>query len=170
MAVVKISNFAESASINEYYVGAAQRVVTYPGLIQCISITGYHIGRIMGTHISPGSSADDISEHFRILTTECGAHYPVWYIAGQFREHFATPKAVMNSMDKFRKMAREKLGKSSTLYVFDTSDLKEEAGFTYGIDIRATLVDGEPKFGFAKKGGRPDKPFKNLAVWYFDRL
>ena len=169
MRVKKIQSVAESASIGEYVVGAAQREITYPGLVQCISITGYHVGRLLGTHISPGSTADEIVEHFRLLTTDCGDHYPAWYIAGQFKEHFATPKAVMSSMDKFRKTAREKLGKDSALYVFDSSTLKESEHWNWGIDIRATLVDGAPKFSFAKGSGAK-KRFYNLAGFYFNRL
>lgn len=170
MRVTRITGFGESASIPEYVVGAAQQQLTYPGLSQCISITGYHVGRLLGTHISPGSSAAEIDEHFRALTTDCGAHYPVWYIAGQFQKHFATPKAVMGSMDKFRKTARAKLGRDATLRVFDTSSLTESEGWSFGLDIRARLVDGEPVFSFAKFGGRRDKAFHSLARWYFNRL
>jgi len=168
--VKKIEAFADSARVPEYVVGAAQREITYPGLSQCISITGYHVGRVLGTHISPGSTAEEIKEHFRLLSTECGDHFPTWYIAGQFRKHFATSKAVMSSMDKFRKTVRKELGKDATYYVFDTSTLTESEGWSFGIDIRATLTNGEPKFSFAKFGGRRDKPFSNLAAWYFNRL
>ena len=170
MRVTKIENFADTARVPEYVVGAAAREITYPGLSQCISITGYHVGRVLGTHISPGSTTEEIGEHFRLLSTQCGDHYPAWYIAGQFQKHFATAKAVMSSMDKFRKTVREGLGTDATYYVFDTSALTESEGWSFGIDIRARLVNGEPKFSFAKFGGRLDKAFNNLAVWYFTRL
>ena len=170
MRVTKITSFSETASIPEYVVGAAQQQITFPGLSQCISITGYHVGRLLGTHISPGSSSAEIDEHFRVLTAECGDHFPEWFIAGQFQKHFATPKAVMGSMDKFRKTARAKLGQNTTLHVFDTSTLTETEGWSFGLDIRANLVDGEPRFSFAKFGGRKDKPFHPLARWYFKRL
>ena len=170
MRVTKIEEFAESARVPEYVVGAAQSEITYPGLSQCISITGYHVGRLLGTHISPGSTKDEIAEHFRLLSTDCGNYYPTWYIAGQFTKHFATASAVMNTMDKFRKTVRKALGKDATYYVYDTSLLTESEGWSFGIDIRATLVGGEPKFSFAKFGGRRDKPFSDLATWYFMRL
>lgn len=170
MRVKLINGFPPSARITEYLVGAAQEEITYPGLSQCISITGYHVGRILGTHISPGSTQEEIDEHFRLLTTACGDHYGVWYIAGQFRNHFATPKAVMSSMEKLRQTTREKLGNNSALHVYDTSALTQTEGWSWGLDIRATLVEGEPKFAFAKFGGGQDKRFKNLALWYFDRL
>lgn len=170
MRVTKIVPFVDSASVPEYVVGAAQREIVYPGLQQCISVTGYHVGRVLGTHISPGATVEEIKAHFRLLSTDCGEHYSSWYIAGQFKNHFVTPKAVMSSMDKVRKTLREELGKDATYYVFDTSTLSDSLGYTYGIDIRASLVGGALKFGFAKSGGRRDKAFNNIAVWYFNRL
>ena len=170
MRVTKIAEFGESARVPEYVVGAAQREITYPGLSQCISITGYHVGRVLGTHISPGCTAEEVKEHFRLLSTSCGNHYPTWYIAGQFTKHFATPKAVMGSMDKFRKTVRKELGSDATYHVFDTSSLTETEGWSFGIDIRAELQNDGLKFGFAKFGGRRDKAFHNLALWYFKRM
>ena len=170
MRVTSIPTFAATASIPEYVFGAAQQEITYPGLSQCISITGYGVGRLVGTHISPGSTVDEIDAHFSLLRDASTNCQPTWYIAGQFTKHFATAKAVMNTWDKFRKTVRTKLGDASAYYVFDTSKLTEEAGWSFGLDIRATLVDGAPKFCFAKFGGRKDKPFKNLALFYFNRL
>lgn len=169
MPVVRIPRFQDEERVSEYYVAAARQEITFPGLMQCISITGYHVGRLLGTHISPGATSDEVVEHFRILTTECGDHFPTWYVAGQFQNHFATPKAVMNSWDNVRKTLRANLGSNSAHYVFDTSSLTATEHWP-GIDVRAQLVNGEPKFSFARALGRRDKPFSHLAHWYFNRL
>lgn len=170
MAVERIDTIADKTIINEYYVGAAQRQVAYPGLEQCLSVTGSTTSRVVGTHISPGSSKDDIKEHFQILTSEFGDCNPEWYIAGQVSKHFATAGAVLSSMDQVRKTARKELGKTSDIYLFDTSDLTRTEHWTYGIEIRATLSGGSLKFSFARSGGRPDRPFHNLPGWYFNRI
>lgn len=170
MRVKKIDAFGDTVSVREYVAGAAQRQITYPGLAQCISITGYHVGRLLGTHISPGSTADELDEHFRLLNDELGDHYSTWYLAGQLQEHFATSSAIMNSVDKLRKTVRSRLGKDATYYLLDTTSVTNALHSNYGIDIQATLVGGEPKFGFAKALGRKDKQFTPITAWYFNRL
>lgn len=170
MRVTKISEALDSAYIFEYNVGNGQREVTYPGLQQCISVTGYSAGGVLGTHISPGATADEIKEHFRLLRTECGSYYPTWYVVGQFQEHFDTPNAIMSSMEEVRKTLRKRLGRDDTYYVLDTSTLSQSLHYTYGIDIRASLISGELSFGFAKSGGSRDKSFKSFNSWYFNRL
>lgn len=167
MAVKKITGFADSVSVLEYTAGSAQREITYPGLQQCISITGRHNGVILGTHISPGASSDDIEEHFDLLQTGFGPVYPEWYIAGQFQNHYTTPKAVMGSPEAFRKTVRKHLGKTATFYVFDTSALADSIG-NWGINIRAELVGNEPKFSFRKAMGKAD--YQSFSLWYFSKM
>lgn len=170
MPVEKIPTCEPHASIPEYVVGEAQRQITYSSISFCITITGFDIGRLLGTHISPRATHDEVNEHFRILTTECGAHYPQWFIAGQFKNHFAHPKAVMKSLDDLRNMARAQLGNDAELFVFDTSQLTELMEWGFGLDLRVTLRGNKPHFSFAKAFGAKDQPFKELLHWYFNRL
>jgi hypothetical protein len=166
--VQKIADFGDTASVTEYLAGAAQRQITYPGLQQCISITGYHVGRVLGTHVSPGATSDELDEHFRLLSSECGDHWDIWYVAGQLQNHFSTSTAIINSLGKLRQTLHTKLGKDATYYLFDTSNLSNDlAG--WGVDVRATLVGTKVEFAVAKWPSR-NANFMPLNVWHFKRL
>ncbi|QDT62658.1 hypothetical protein SV7mr_52080 [Stieleria bergensis] len=170
MRVTSIPRITESISISEYVFGAAQRQITYPGLAQCISVTKFSGGLLRGTHISPGSSPDEVKEHFRLLNAGSVGQYSDWYVIGQFQEHFRTANAVMGNMSSLRQTLRKRLGKGNTFYTFDTSALTASENWAFGIDIRATQQNYKLEFSFAKAFGRPDKPFSKLSDWYFTKI
>jgi hypothetical protein len=168
--VVKIQGtIQERQEVPEYTVGVARKEIVYPGLAQCISITAYDQGRLIGTHISPGSTEEELEEHFTLLKEASENRVLTWYVAGQFENHFKTPKAILSSRDVLERTVQDKLGRQSTYYMFDTSLVAQEIG-GFGIDLLASIVNVQLKFGIAKAFGPKKKTFRNIALWFFTRI
>ena len=168
--VVKIDGTVpERQYVPEYTVGVARKEIVYPGLAQCISVTGYYQGRLIGTHVSPGCTAEELDDHFAMLRTESESQALSWYVAGQFRNHFQTSKAIMDSRDALERTVQGQLGQHCTFHLFDTSAVALEIG-GFGIDLLASIVNAQVKFGIAKAFGSKQKTFKNIALWYFTRI
>ena len=150
MSVTALPGFPKTQIIKEFCVGAAQKYIKYPGLQQCISLTGYHVCGLLGAHISPGSSAEEIDEIFQILRTGGGANYLTWYVVGQFQEHFVHTKVGWNSMTNIGKALRKQLAKNAAYYAFDTSKIVLDNDFSWGVDVRAKLDAPEVDFAYAQ--------------------
>lgn len=150
MSVTALTGFPRTQIIKEFCVGAAQKYIRYPGLQQCISLTGYHVCGLLGAHISPGSSAEEIDEIFQILRTGGGANYMTWYVVGQFQEHFVHTKVGWNSMTAIGKALRKQLAKNAGYYALDTSKIVTDNDFSWGVDVRATRAPPEVDFAWAQ--------------------
>ena len=149
MRITSIPGFPETQSIPEYRVAAAQEKLVFPGVQQCISVTGFSVFGLLGTHVSPGATAEEIEKTFEILRSGGGQNYPIWYVVGNFREHFNYTKVGWNATRKIVKALRENLSKGATYLVFDTSDIANAVG-GFGIDIHATRTTFGVDFGYAK--------------------
>ena len=163
MTIKTLPGFPESQNCVEYTVGAAQKEFIYPAIQQCISLTGFNIGGLLGTHISPGSSAEDVEQLLNALRSGGGANYPDWYIVGQFQEHFKYTKVKWTSIEKIVKTLRMKLSKTANFYAFDTSPIVSKNRWNWGVDIKANRAPFGVNFSYAKSGGAKTKPFKPIT-------
>ena len=163
MTVQALQGFPDSQMCFEYTVGAARNEFLYPGIQQCISLTGFNVSGLLGTHISPGSSTLDIDKTFNVLRSGGGANYPDWYIVGQFEEHFKHTKVNWNSIDKIVKSLRKNLSKTANLHFFDTSPIVKREGWSWGIDIKAERAVFGIDFSYAKPGGLNTKLFTSMT-------
>lgn len=163
MAIRTLPGFPESQTCLEYMVGAAHKKFMYPGIQQCISLTGFNVAGLLGAHISPGSSKLDIDAILRALRSGGGENYPDWYIVGQFQEHFKYSKVKWNSLDKIVNDLRKQLGKKANFYAFDTGDIVKRQKWSWGIDIQAEHTPFEAKFSYAKAGGARTKAFTPIT-------
>lgn len=149
--------FPDTQNVYEYCVAAAQKQMVYPGIQQCISITGFSVFGLLGTHVSPGATADEIDKTLEILKTGGGANYPNWYIVGNFSNFFNYTQVGWNSFAKIASALRKNLSKKATYLVFDTSDISNSVG-SWGIDILATRNTFGVDFAYAKGSGPSPKP------------
>lgn len=163
MAIVTLPGFPDSQTCLEYTVGAAHKKFIYPGIQQCISLTGFNVAGLLGTHISPGSSKLDIDTILHALRSGGGENFSDWYIVGQFQEHFKHSKVKWTSFDKIVKDLRKQLSKTANFYVFDTTPIVNAQQWTWGIDIQAEHTPFEAKFSYAKASGPKIKNFTAIT-------
>ena len=148
MPVVAMPGFPATQRVGEYCVAGAQDKIIYPGIQQCISVTGFSVFGLLGAHISPGAKEADIARTFEILKSGGGANYPLWYVVGNFEEHFVHSKVGWTSAAKIVKAMRKNLAKNATWEVCDTSRIA--SAFSFGIDIHAARNDFGVDFCYAK--------------------
>ena len=160
MTVVAMPGFPATQHVGEYCVAGAQDKIVYPGIQQCISVTGFSVFGLLGTHISPGASEADIAKTFEILRSGGAANYPMWYVVGNFDEHFNHTKVGWNSTARIVKAMRKNVAGSATWQVCDTSRLASE--FSFGIDIHATRGTFGVSFAYAKAFSR-NAPVQPIA-------
>ena len=137
MTIVSMPGCPPSQSLVEYTVGAAQNECVYPGILQCLSITGFSAQGLLGTHISPGISEEDLEMTFNVLRSGGAIGFAAWYVVGNFPKHFTDIKIKKwNSMTKIAKEIRSRLNKSASIYMYDISPLPD-SGSGFGLDIFA---------------------------------
>lgn len=160
MAIVSMPGCPPSQSLVEYTVGAAQNECIYPGILQCLSITGFSVHGLLGTHVSPGISEDDLDMTFNVLRSGGAIGFPMWYVVGNFPKHFADIKIKKwNSMTKIAKEIRSRLNKSASIYMFDVSSLpNSSSGFGLDIFARHGVHGVAFSYGRAGRSGRQQAP------------
>ena len=113
-----IVTVASSANqrLKEYMVGEATETCVYPGIAQCFAIAGWTPGGMLCTHLSPGATAEDMSDTFASLRGMGGDAATVWYVVGPFTPHFAVGKAQWHSVKDMQKTFRKELKNSSAVH------------------------------------------------------
>ncbi|WP_440885321.1 hypothetical protein [Vibrio campbellii] len=136
----KLHPIEDEQKVYEYVVSAAGKRIIYPGVIQCITITGVvpDIG-IIGTHISPGATKDEIEKTFEILNSGGAAGCTSWYLVGSFEQHYKYNQIGWKSEKKIIQYMRTKLGDNARYFSFDISPMAKDLGHTWGTDIYAEL-------------------------------
>lgn len=170
MPIRALPGFPETQIAYEYCVGAAQKAFEYPGILQCLSLTGHHVAGLLGTHISPGATKADMDDTFGILRSGGGANYLAWYVVGNFQKHFVYTKVGWTSKANIAKALRGYLNKNANFYVFDTTELAKIHGSGLGIDIHATHAASGVDFAYARAGGKKPKPTTAIAFADFSRI
>ena len=163
MAIYTLPGFPDSQTCVEYAVGVSRKKFLYPGVAQCLSLTGFNVSGLLGTHISPGSTRLDIEGIMRALRAGGGENFPDWYIVGQFQEHFQHSRINWTSIKNIVKDLRKQLGKKANFYVFDTSPIVEKHDWAWGIDIQAEHTPFAAKFSYAKAKGPQSQPFTAIT-------
>lgn len=163
MRVATLPGFPDNQDkVFEYTVAAAKNRLTYPGIQQCLSVTGVRPAGLLGAHVSPGASKEEIAETFKILTKLGGKFYPTWYVVGNFEQHFTYSGVGWNTALSIAGAMRENLGQGLTYYFLDTTTISKD--YSFGIDIRATRAGSGSgvDFAYAKAGGSAMKPFTQI--------
>lgn len=148
--IVSLEGMPPEQRVVEYCVGSAQNRFVFPGIMQCITITGWTVGGMVGTHISPGASKEEIDDTFARLNTGGGKTIQHWYIVGNFDQHAQHTKVGWTSASKIGKSARKALNKSGTYLARNTSP--ESAQFSWGINVYADHGPGGITFAYSKSG------------------
>lgn len=162
-------------NVTEYTVAAAKNQLIYPGIQQCISLTGFSASGLLGAHVSPGASKDEIADTFGILIENDAKSCATWYIVGNFQQHFQSTKVGWNSTLKIAGAMRENLGQLLTYYSLDTSAVSKgpvNDPWSWGIDIRVVRTElGGIEFAYAKALGNPKtKTFTTIPDQFFIRV
>ena len=139
MAVIAKQGFPEHVSLSERYVGHAQISITYPGMIDCVCVTGYSSAGLLGTHVSPGEDEAELRETLRLLSMAGGKSCSAWTLVGHFSKHLVNTRvAWWNTREKIAKALRASIDKSAVIQLFDSGALYENGGYGHGYDIVVT--------------------------------
>jgi hypothetical protein len=151
----------------EYTVAMALNSITYPGIMQCITLTAYGPGPLLGAHISPGASQDQNRKVYKQLKDWGALHTKTWYVVGNIKVFFAPPgddtrwKSYADIItDLVTHFGGEEIAPAALeVYTCDTSDIA--AHYSQGaIDITVTHGDVGPTFSYINtySGGMPKVP------------
>lgn len=166
MAIVAIATVENILKLPERRVGTAITKIVYEQMIDCVCLTGYHSSGLLGTHISPGESEEELVETFKILRMGGGKSCLTWYLAGCFTKHFVRMQAKKwNSQQKMVKLMREYLYEDhipKPKFMFcDTSPLYSEP-YGGGFTIVASHHQDGINFSYCVSGGgygaKPESP------------
>lgn len=97
-------------SLIEYTVGEATASCTYPGIAQCFAVAGLTQSKLIGVHVSPGFTKDEMEAAFAMLQGMGGDNVMYWYVVGPFQEHFAVSKAIWRSERDIKKTFKKAFG------------------------------------------------------------
>lgn len=146
---------ATNLSLAEGEVGVGTFSITCPAIIQCFAIVGKRGSALIGTHVTPGSTDEQIKATFEYLKSIGGDDVHYWYILGPKQTHFSYSR-VWKSDKAIKKTFKDTFGSSNaTLTFLDAADElttivtdpRYNADFkTSAIDVRATLSTGGIKF------------------------
>jgi hypothetical protein len=152
-------------SLPEYRVGKASTSCIYPGIGQCFAIAGWAQDGMVCTHVSPGSTQDEIADTFHEMGNLGGDTILYWYVVGPFVQHFAEKKAQWRkAKDVLKSFEKSFKNKSASHFILDASAERNtqvlEPGFTIprtwsSIDIRAERRSYESMVIFSFKEGSP---------------
>jgi len=135
MRVVQLGATAHQ-SLSEYCVGEATDICIYPGIAQCFAIAGNTQSKILGVHVSPGFTAEEMDAAFGYLQAMGGDNVMYWYIVGPFTDHFAVAKAQWRSVKDIKKTFTKKLNnKAASHLILDASDERHTKRLYPGITI-----------------------------------
>ncbi|MGB1239245.1 MAG: hypothetical protein ACPG4U_13590 [Pseudomonadales bacterium] len=164
MPIQALPGFPPTQNIVEYCIGSAKDSCVYPRILQCLSITGFTKQGLIGTHISPGATEEDLKQTFETLRTGGGSNIKQWYIVGNFQKHFQDTKVGWTSVAKIAKRLRKEFDSGAVYQIADTTALLKSPGCSWGIDICAKRESTSVSYTFARAGGAKDKPFTELGI------
>lgn len=158
--IMSIPKRGASVKVPEYAVGTATSDIVYPGIAQCITVTGWHPTYLVGAHISPGADADFRETTLGYLEKLGGKHILFWYVVGNFREFFTHTR--VGSKTAIEGHARKEWAQASDVVDALRKEMDKQAVYTvadttviadkvdgYGIDIRATHAPSGVEFEYA---------------------
>ncbi|MFT6675413.1 MAG: hypothetical protein ACJAVM_001605 [Sulfitobacter sp.] len=168
MPDVQLVTESNNLRLVEYSVGKTAGSCVYPGIAQCFAIAGRRQSFMACTHISPGATAENISDTFKYLREIGGNWATSWHIIGPFVDHFNCTTAQWRSVQDIRDTFKTEFGDTGAdHWILDVSTQRHtrlvEEGFTLStefgsIDVKAELATADNKIRFYYKGDRgPDK-------------
>jgi|APMI01.1.fsa_nt_gi hypothetical protein len=164
MSIVLV-NTADDISLPEKRVGMGNKSCTYPGIQQCFAIAGWTAGGAIGTHVTPGSTKQELNDTFDYLKQLGGKSVRYWYVVGPFVDHFATTTALWKSVkdiqttfDKFFK------NNANNRYILDAREQRKI--HTWGINIRAEhrAWEGMIRFSYAPAMGKGSNTYNAFSL------
>lgn len=165
----------------EYTVGKAGQSCIYPGIAQCFAIAGRRHSFMTCTHVSPGATAQNISDTFRYLRDIGGNWCTSWHVIGPFGDHFNHSAAQWKSVQDIRDTFKSEFGETGAdHWILDVTKQRHtpvlEEGFTIptsfgSIDVKAELDTTANKIRFFYKGDRgPNRNWIRLFNRKFSRF
>lgn len=154
---------ARDQSLPERWVGIANDVCIFPGIEQCFAVLGFRHDCLICTHVTPGTTKDEMSETFDALAGLGGAEVLHWYILGPRGAHFGTSTALWTNDAAIKKTFKKQLKNKNASYLMLDSSAEarlpipdiDRPGHTRqprGIDIRAQDRGAGPSFSYRPMG------------------
>lgn len=126
MAIITVPDGNE-ISLPEFRVGKAGQTCLCPGIMQCFSVVGWRTSGLVGMHVSPGFTQQDMTDAFAVLREKGGNWVSDWYITGPFNEHFAVTRAVWRSAnDIAQTFDTEFPGSTANRWILDCTAQRNE--------------------------------------------
>jgi hypothetical protein len=123
-------------SLAEGEVGEGTESIVYPGIRQCFAIAGWTQSKIIGTHISPGFTAQDMADAFDLMQGMGGDNVMYWYVVGPFVDHFAVGKAQWRCVKDIKKTFKKQFrNDAATHLILDASTERHTKRLYDGIDM-----------------------------------
>ena len=181
MPDVQLVAEANNQRLVEYTVGKASNTCIYPGIAQCFAIAGRRHSFMACTHVSPGATAENISDTFKYLREIGGNWVSSWHVIGPFVDHFNCTTAAWKSVQDIRATFTAEFGDTGAdHWILDVSKQRHtsvlEDGFTIptefgSIDVKAELATADNKIRFYFKGDRgPNMDWNRLYNRKFSRF
>lgn len=146
---------AATQSLIEFSVGKAQTSCVYPAIQQCFAIAGVRATHMACTHVTPGSSAQDILDTFEYLKEIGGTWASDWYVIGPFSHFFTSDNTPWTSAQDIKDAFTAAFGDTgANHWIMDVTDQRNQFGF--GIDVKIDMTAGNRvitpsyKKGFAR--------------------
>lgn len=149
MRTTAMPGYKEVQSVTEYYVASAEKKIEYPGIQQCLTITGSTPFGLIGAHVSPGSTREELDGSLTILKSGGIKASSAIYIVGNFDQHFTSSGGIWKSKAQIAKEVRKGLGTNVPIEMFNTSPLSNAAG-GWGVDIHAVWKPDGVDFAWRK--------------------
>ena len=138
VAVILVDD-ANNQNLPEYRIGKAMQTCIYPGIRQCFAIAGRRQSFMICTHVSPGATAEDISDTFEHMRALGGAWVSSWYVVGPFADHFSTSTAQWKSAQAIRDTFKTEFRDASAdHWVLDVSAQRNRKMVLRGMTLAAT--------------------------------
>jgi hypothetical protein len=136
---------AEQLKVFESSTASADRKVAYPGILQCITLTGVTSTGLVGAHISPGQSPESIRDQCGYLNELGASRCLDWYLVGNIMIHASCSQAKDKgwvSTGSIVQHLKSELETAAPFYAYDTSLEASSTGITgAGLTIAAELID-----------------------------
>ncbi|MCP5087321.1 MAG: hypothetical protein GY952_11025 [Rhodobacteraceae bacterium] len=181
MPDVQLVTEANNQRLVEYTVGKAMSACVYPGIAQCFAIAGRRQSFLTCTHVSPGATAENISDTFKYLREIGGTWVSSWHVIGPFSDHFNCTTSQWKSVQDIRQTFNTEFGDTgANHWILDVTKQRHtpvlEEGFTIktefgSIDVKAELATVDNKIRFYYKGDRgPNMGWNRLYNRKFTRF
>lgn len=142
---INLKDSVPNQSLMEYQVGEGTASCLYPGIAQCFAVAGWTASKIIGVHVSPGFTKEEMDAAFGHLKALGGDNVMHWYIVGPFQEHFAVSKAIWRSERDIKKTFKKHFGNAgaSHLILDATAERNTQRPLEPGITIasRVSSID-----------------------------